>query len=186
MRLNPIRSAALLFVMALMVAPVGAQSGKPNVVFIFADQHRGVSFPGEPNTSVIAPALDRLANEGAFFENAISNYPVCSPFRAMLMSARAPFKTGVVENRIPLRENGNSFGNVFQQAGYRTGYIGKWHLGGIEKEARPGTHGFEFFEPWQNTSRHRRARFWDRAKSRYVSNPEYNAITMTDHALAFI
>ena len=103
-------------------------------------------FPGEPHTSVIAPNLDRLSREGARFVNAISNYPVCSPYRAMLMSGRAPFMTGVVENRIILREKGESFGDVFRSAGYRTGYIGKWHLGG-EDRPRQGMHGFEHFQP---------------------------------------
>ena len=176
-------------VVALLAPVVAAsqnrRSGKPNVVFIFSDQHRMASYPGEPHTSVIAPTLDLLSKEGATFTNAISNYPVCSPFRAMLLTARAPFKTGVVDNSITLPERGDSFGNVFQQAGYRTGYIGKWHLGRNDKPA-PGRHGFEYFQPWTRTSNHMNSSYWDPDSARYVRWKEYNATKMIDQALTFL
>ena len=171
--------------LALIKGAAGAQPVKPNVIFIFADQHRMGDFPGEPHTSVIAPNLDRLSREGARFVNAISNYPVCSPYRAMLMSGRAPFVTGVVENRIILREKGESFGDVFRSAGYRTGYIGKWHLGG-EDRPRQGMHGFEHFQPWIGTSNHRNSRYWDIEGRRYLRETEYNATKMIDQGLEFI
>ncbi len=103
----------------------------------------------------------------------------------MLMSGRAPFKTGVVENRIILHEKGDSFGDVFNKAGYRTGYIGKWHLGG-DANPRQGFHGFEHFQPWSGTSNHVSSAYWDLSKGDYTRTKEYNATTMTDQALEYL
>ena len=176
----------MLGALPLIRAAAAAKSDKPNVVYIFADQHRAASFPGAPHTSVIAPRMEQMGREGMVFRNAISNYPVCSPYRAMLMSGLAPFKTGMIDNRILLRENGRSLGNIFQSAGYRTGYVGKWHLGGITERARPGAHGFEFFKPWEGTGQHLKSRYWDLDKEAYVLSTAYNATTMTEQALEFI
>ncbi len=165
----------------------GAADGgeKPNLIFLFSDQHRMADFPGEPHSDVIAPNLERLSRGGATFVNAISNYPVCSPYRGMLISGRAPFRTGVVENRIRLRDEGDSFGHVFKNAGYRTGYIGKWHLAG-EDAPEQGHHGFEHYQPWIGTSQHTKSSYWDSKSGRYVRTPEYNPIGMVDQALSFI
>jgi arylsulfatase A-like enzyme len=165
---------------------------RPNVVLVFSDQHRMASFPGEPHTSVIAPHLERLAGEGARFTNAISNYPVCSPYRAMLLTGRAPFRTGVVDNGMPLPDDVESMGDAFRRAGYRTGYIGKWHLGwedhptAPDDEPRAGAHGFDHFEVWRNTNAHYGAGYWDEATGAFVKSETYNATVMTDHALDFI
>jgi len=158
---------------------------RPNVIFIFSDQHRMASFPGEPHTSVIAPNLQRLAEQGATFVNAISNYPVCSPFRAMLLTGRAPYKTGVIDNSIALHDDGTSIGHIFKNAGYGTGYIGKWHLG-HENAPAQGAHGFDEFEIWRNTNDHQHSRYWDGAAKKYVPYDGYNATGMVDHALDFI
>jgi hypothetical protein len=62
----------------------------PNLVFVFADQMRGsaMGFLGEE--PVVTPNLDRLAQQSVVFTQAASNYPVCSPYRAMLMTGQYP------------------------------------------------------------------------------------------------
>lgn len=162
-----------------------AASERPNVIVILADQHRMGTFPGEPHTSVVAPNLARLAREGATFTNAIANYPVCSPYRAMLLTGRAPYRTGVIDNNITLPDDGATFGHLFRNQGYRTGYIGKWHLG---QDGKPlsGRHGFEHFEVWRGTNNHRRSSYWDTEEEEFVDYVGYNATGMTDHALEFI
>ena len=70
----------------------------PNLVFIFPDQMRGqaIGFLGEE--SVITPNLDQFAKESAVFTEAVSNYPVCSPYRGMLMTGQYPHTNGVTIN----------------------------------------------------------------------------------------
>ena len=99
-----LRFALLFLCVALPWSAASAQgaSSRPNVLFIFSDQHRMASFPGEPHTSAIAPNLARLAQQGTLWRTAIANYPVCSPYRAMLLSGRSPYRTGVIDNGITL------------------------------------------------------------------------------------
>ena len=74
------------------------------------------------------PELDRLAAEGASFRHAISNYPLCAPFRAMLLTGRWPYQTGVIDNGFPLAPGEPTLASAFRAAGYATGYVGKLHL----------------------------------------------------------
>ena len=102
----------------------------PNVLFILADQWRGqaLGFAGDPNAKT--PNLDRLSGESLTFAHTVSCTPVCSPYRATLLTGRYPADTGVFLNDVHLAPDRNSLGERFQAAGYDTGYIGKWHLDG--------------------------------------------------------
>jgi arylsulfatase A-like enzyme len=111
-------------------APEGRSSRPPNVLFVLADQWRAqaMGFAGDANAST--PTLDRLANESVTFAHAVSCTPLCSPYRATLMTGRYPTDTGVFVNDVNLAQDPCSLGAMFRQAGYDTGYIGKWHLDG--------------------------------------------------------
>ena len=117
---------------------------KPNLVFVFSDQHRRSALGiwqreeyrrmllGEPDP-VVTPNLDRLAERGAVLENAYSSYPVSSPFRAMLFSGRFPEENGVWHNCAPgrpdeLSSDIETLFDVLKGEGYSVGYVGKWHL----------------------------------------------------------
>lgn len=101
-----------------------------NVVFVFGDQWRyqALGYAGDPNAKT--PCLDRLAAEGVCFSHAISGYPVCCPARASLLTGQQPLKHGIFLNDLPLQPQGTTLGEGFKRAGYRTGYIGKWHVNG--------------------------------------------------------
>jgi len=108
---------------------------KPNILIIQPDQHRGSVMGVAGDLDAITPNLDKLADAGIRFINAISGNPVCSPFRASLMSGMYIHKHGVVANNILLNPDLITLGNILEDAGYATGYIGKWHLdGGIPEE----------------------------------------------------
>ena len=117
---------------------------KPNIVFIFSDQHRKSSMGfwsreeyrnsilGAPDP-VVTPNLDQLAEESIVVSGAYSSYPVCSPFRAMLFSGRYPEHNGVWANCAPGRKDElfgdiDTFTDVLADSGYSVGYVGKWHL----------------------------------------------------------
>lgn len=101
---------------------------KPNVLFVFSDQHRAVDLSCYGNSLMPTPNLDQLAAEGVRADCAISNTPVCCPFRASLVTGQHAFKVGMPSNYQTLRPNGPCVGEHFRQQGYRCGYVGKWHL----------------------------------------------------------
>jgi len=140
-------------------------ASKPNIVFVFADQWRGEAMGYAGNKDVITPNLDKLASEGVAFSNATSTYPVCTPYRAMLLTGLYGLKTGMFMNDIPLNPKVNSLGKIVKKEGYNTAYIGKWHVDGngrsafIPKERRQGfdywkvlecSHGYNDSQYWGN------------------------------------
>jgi len=121
---------------------------KPNVIFIFADQLRSQALGCHGDKQARTPNLDRLASEGALFTNAISTWPVCSPFRGMLLTGRYPMSNGVVYNDYPIWDGQNTIATVLKAQGYETGYIGKWHLNGKENWVpRERRQGFDYWVP---------------------------------------
>ena len=103
---------------------------RPNVIFVFSDQHRAqaLGYAGDPN--VKTPAMDRLAEEGICFTLAVSGMPVCCPYRATFMTGQYPHHHGVFLNDLCLTTEAKCIGQAFLEAGYDTAYIGKWHLNG--------------------------------------------------------
>ena len=99
-----------------------------NVVFLLADQLRAASLPAYGERQIETPNIDRLAAEGVTFDNAVSTCPICSPYRSMLVTGRHPQTTGHVINFVDARCDEISVGDAFRHAGYRTAWVGKWHL----------------------------------------------------------
>lgn len=102
---------------------------KPNVLFIFADQMRNCSLGciGE-DKDIRTPNLDRLASQGMLFTDAVSSYPVCSPYRATVLTGKFANAHKVVVNGVELPTEEVTLPEALQGQGYKTGFIGKWHL----------------------------------------------------------
>jgi arylsulfatase A-like enzyme len=116
-----------------LAADVGPETGKsrpPNVLFILADQWRAQAAGSAGDVNARTPVLDALAGESVTFAQTVSSIPVCCPYRATLMTSRYPMETGVFLNDVNLAQDPNALAAMFRQAGYDTGYIGKWHLDG--------------------------------------------------------
>ena len=102
---------------------------KPNFLFVFSDQQSSDMLGCYGNDQIITPNIDRLAKEGVRFNHCISSSPVCTPYRGMLLSGQHPLNVGAMVNDMQmLPGNGKYVAEVLRDAGYRTGYIGKWHL----------------------------------------------------------
>ena len=109
---------------------------QPNVVVVFDDQLRADVCGIYGGRNITTPSIDRLAREGVTFDNAISTCPLCTPFRGMLQTGRYPTHTGLVINWVEVNPRLRGVADVFRDAGYRTGFIGKWHLAaGLRKQA---------------------------------------------------
>ncbi|MGD8362648.1 MAG: sulfatase [Gemmatimonadota bacterium] len=165
--------------------PGARESRSPNLLFVFPDQMRAqaVGFMGED--PAITPNLDRLAAEGVAFTQAVSNYPVCSPYRAMMLTGLYPHSNGVLAN---CNTNGAEYGyelptdarcwsDVLRDSGYSLGYIGKWHLDSPRKpyvdtsnnteefawnEWTPPQrrHGFDFWYAYGTYDNHDHPEYW--------------------------
>lgn len=109
-----------------------------NIVFILSDDHRYdvMSFLGHP--FVETPAMDALARDGVYFENAMVTTSLCSPSRASILTGQYMHNHGVVDNNILTKPGTIFFPQYLQAAGYNTGYFGKWHMGGHSDAPRPG------------------------------------------------
>ena len=101
---------------------------RPNVLVIFHDQLRAEALGCYGGRNIFTPNMDRLASEGIRFTNAVSPCPLCTPYRGMLQTGRYPTHSGLVVNWVEVNPNQRSIAHVFRDAGYRTGFIGKWHL----------------------------------------------------------
>lgn len=113
---------------------------RPNVIVFFTDQQRFDCMGVYGNPCGLTPNFDRMARQGTFAEYAFTPQPVCGPARGVLQTGKYATTIGIYHNRIPLNPQHHSMAYYFIQAGYHTGYIGKWHLGSttfaVPKEER--------------------------------------------------
>ncbi|MEM7336385.1 MAG: sulfatase [Chloroflexota bacterium] len=102
---------------------------QPNVLFIFSDQQRYSALGCSDNPIVKTPNIDALAEQGVVLDNAFSSCPICGPYRGQLMTGKYSHANGVVDNEYGLYPNQDTLPRAFGAAGYKTAYVGKWHLG---------------------------------------------------------
>lgn len=102
--------------------------GRPNILILFADQQRADTLGCYGQPLPVTPHLDRLAGEGVRFATAISCQPVCGPARAALQTGRWPTALGCHVNDRALPRDAKTIAHHLGDAGYQTGYFGKWHL----------------------------------------------------------
>ncbi len=113
-----------------------------NIVFILTDDHRfdAMGFMGHPFLET--PNLDSLARHGVHVRNAFVTTSLCSPSRASILTGLYAHHHQVVDNNNPVREDLVFFPQLLQQAGYATGFFGKWHMGGDHDDPQRG------FDKW--------------------------------------
>ena len=115
-----------------------------NIIFILSDDHRYdfMGFmPGAP-AWLETPNLDRMAAGGAHIRNAFVTTSLCSPSRASILTGRYAHRHGIVDNTSPIPEGTRFFPEFLREAGYRTAYVGKWHMGEVDDVPQPG------FDQW--------------------------------------
>jgi len=122
---------------------LGAEPGRrrPNVLFVFSDMQRAYSMGCYGDSNARTPVLDAFAKQGARLDAAMSNTPVCCPYRACLMSGQYAHRNNVMANGAEFRPTVPTIAQTFRAAGYETGYAGKWHIF-PPKDAKDPTYGF--------------------------------------------
>ena len=112
----------------ISIAEQQEPSRRPNIICLLADQLRYQSCGYAGDEKARTPNIDRLASDGVNFHQAVSHMPVCSAYRASLFTGKYTTGTGMVINELRMNPNQTCLGHILTQAGYDTGYIGKWHL----------------------------------------------------------
>lgn len=151
----------------------------PNFVFIMTDQQRWDALGAAGNKLMHTPNLDRLANEGVRFDECYVAQAVCSPSRASIISGLYPHAHKVTDNiygiddvtSVPQYNMKTTWPLLMQQAGYHTGYMGKWHLGEKAPKCFDEWHGFNSLLPHWMGEPH---------------DSEYRSDVETEQGLAFL
>ena len=125
---------ALLPALTLFAAPAAATPPKPNIVLILADDLGFGDTGCYGATKIPTPNVDRLGREGLRFTDAHATSATCTPSRYALLTGQYPWRkpgTGVLPGNAPLIIDPNhaTLASILKHGGYRTGIVGKWHLG---------------------------------------------------------
>lgn len=162
---------------------------RPNILMIYADQMRADCMGCSGNPDVKTPHLDRLAGEGVHCEEAFTSYPLCTPFRASLLTGKYAHRTGVYSNHFPIPTDQPSLAPILNAKGYTSGYIGKWHLYGGPKPGfvppGPSRMGFDHFVGYNRGHQYMDAVFYRDTDQPYRCS-RYEPDFQTDHTIEFM
>lgn len=175
-------AAALLPGVATTPAPGATGVTRPNVVFILVDDLRYDALGCTGHPFMKTPNIDRIAREGVNFRNAFVTTPLCSPSRASLLTGRYAHAHGVTHNgdNAALSHRLVTFPRLMHDAGYRTAFVGKWHMG-RDDSPRPG------FDRWISFKEHGEyvdPVITEEGRTRAVRG--YMTDVLTERAVAFI
>ncbi len=162
---------------------------QPNIVYVFADQLRSQELSCYGGQNIKTPNMDKLAQQGMRLTNAISTYPICSPYRGMLLTGLYPMHSGITCNDHPSRSGLPSFAKACSDVGYQTAYIGKWHIDGrgrssyIPPERRLG---FQYFQALECTHSYFHSKYYDNNNDSIQQWPGYDVEAQTQSAIEYI
>jgi len=166
------------------------QERKPNVIVFFTDQQRWDTTGLHGNPLGLTPHFDRWASEGTHLYNTFTCQPVCGPARSCLQTGLYATTTGCYRNGIPLPEGSRTLAHGFREAGYATGYIGKWHLASTKTEPVPESlrGGYEYWlaaDSLEHTSDAYDTVLYNNDNER-VKLPGYRVDALTDAAVRYV
>jgi len=127
-----------LFIISKSVAQGLNTLSQPNIVLIISDDHAFQAIGAYGGNLMPTPNIDRIAKEGAIFQNSFVTNSICGPSRATLLTGKYSHKNGYTLNEKKFDVNQFLFSRLFQQHNYQTAWVGKWHLGNLPQ-------GFDYF-----------------------------------------
>jgi arylsulfatase A-like enzyme len=162
---------------------------RPNVIVAFADQWRSQATGYAGNSNVKTPNLDALANESVNFTHAVAGCPVCSPYRASLMTGQFPLTHGVFVNDVYLQHSAVSLADAYAAAGYDTAYVGKWHLDGHGRSAYippERRQGYDYWKVLECTHNYNHSAYYSGESDEKLYWDGYDAIAQTRDAQEYV
>jgi len=175
-----------LCIVGLVFAPTALLAAeRPNIIFCMTDDqgYGDVGYQGHP--VLMTPTLDEMAVTGLRLDRFYSASPVCSPTRASVLTGRSPNRTGVFRWGNALRPEERTLSALLADAGYRTGFFGKWHLGSI-RAGRPTSPGARGFERWTAAANFFMNDPWMSRDGQPVQLVGEGSLATVDEALGFI
>ena len=112
----------------LLAATVSSAQQKPNIIYIMSDDHDADAISAYNKQFIQTPNIDRLAKEGMLFSRNFVANSICGPVRATLITGQHSHKNGMKDNRNRFDSSKMTMPKIFQQNGYQTAIVGKWHL----------------------------------------------------------
>ena len=164
------------------------RSTHPNVIVFFTDQQRWDTTGVHGNPLGLTPNFDRMAQQGTHAFNAFTCQPVCAPARASLQTGLYATETGVFRNGLALASETRTLAHHFGESGYRTAYIGKWHLADQDPIPEHQQGGYEYWlgsNLLEFTSEPYNTVMYDK-KGSPVKLPGYRVDALTDEAIRYI
>src|SRR5438093_9333219 len=102
-----------------------AAEARPNILFIFTDDHAAHAMSCYGSKINRTPNLDRIAKEGMLFRNCFCTNSICAPSRAVILTGKHSHVNGVIDNRVAFDSSQQTFPKLLQKAGYQTAWLGK-------------------------------------------------------------
>ena len=176
------RVRTLAFAAALLATAAPA-AGRPNIVFVFADDWGYGDLGCHGSTFCETPNLDRMAAEGTDFANFTVNSPVCTPSRVAVMTGRFPARFCIHQHFQSVRAHAARgmpdwldpaapmLPRLLRDAGYTTGHFGKWHLGSVRDSPAEGRYGYDAYATFNGSG---------------TVEIDKGGLSSVDHAEAFI
>jgi arylsulfatase A-like enzyme len=166
------------------------QRKQPNVIVFFTDQQRWDTTGVHGNPLGLTPNFDQMARQGTHLEYAFTCQPVCGPARSCLQTGLYATETGCYRNGIPLPQELPTLAGYFNEAGYDTGYIGKWHLAVTRDQPVPEhlRGGYQYWlaaDALEHTSDAYETLLYDN-DCQPVKLPGYRVDALTDAAIRYI
>ncbi|WP_019615261.1 sulfatase family protein [Psychromonas ossibalaenae] len=154
-----------------------APAKKPNLLIIFPDEMRTQALGFMNEDPSLTPNINKFAAQSVVLKQAVSNFPLCTPFRGMLMTGQYPYRNGIQGNShtadagqfggkdfgIELKKNTTTWSDILKEQGYSMGYIGKWHLDTPETPFVPSYNNpmeGRFWNDWTAPDRRHGFDFW--------------------------
>lgn len=175
---------AVVAILLIFAAPGYSRAAdRPNIVFIVTDDQRWDCLGCAGHPFLKTPNIDRIATEGAYFQNAFVTLPLCSPSRASILTGKYAHAHKIVGNTAdggPISHQLDTWPRHLQKAGYETACIGKWHMG-TDDAPRPG---FDRWVVFKGQGRYKDATF--NCDGKQAPSNGYVTDVITDYAVEFI
>ena len=172
----------ILVTLSLLLLPLLHAAQRPNILFIFTDDHAAHAISAYGSKINTTPNMDRLANEGMLFKKCYVSNAICGPSRAVILTGKHSHLNGFFRNGITFNGAQQTFPKILRKTGYTTAVIGKWHL-------RSTPTGFDYFDvlvgqgPYYNPPMKTTD---DDGKVVTVKHTGYTTDIITDKALAWL
>ncbi len=123
-----LRQTVILSLTSILASGLLCAAEKPNIIFIFTDDHCTQTLSAYDDTRIVTPNFDRLAKGGARFDRCYVTNSICGPSRAVIQTGKYSHKNGFVQNGDLFNMDQQTFPKLLRKVGYETAVIGKWHL----------------------------------------------------------